>query len=69
MKSTVSLVRSEEHYRGVRRSLQPFRKSLARAVADAPAVVTAGDKRLLERFCRRYIRSLSLVDLRAGRGG
>jgi uncharacterized protein (DUF362 family) len=39
MKSTVSLVRSEEHYRGVRRSLQPFRKSLARAVADAPAVV------------------------------
>lgn len=32
---------------------------------EPAAVVTAGDKTLIERFCRRYIRSLSLLDIRS----
>ncbi len=39
MKSKVSLARSEDHYRGVKRSLQPFRRSLAVALSGVPFIV------------------------------
>ena len=39
MKSTVSLVRSEDHYAGVKRSLQPFRQSLASQLSKVATIV------------------------------
>jgi len=39
MKSTVSLVRSEDHYAGVKRSLQPFRQSLTGTLAGVSSIV------------------------------
>ena len=43
---------------------------LGRAAMPVRAsIVTAGDRTLIEHFFRRYVRNVSLVDLRADRGG
>ena len=37
-----------------------------RPMPDRPAVITAGNRRVLARFIARYVRSMSMVALRAG---